>query len=75
MEQLSTAPPIPTGDYVVEFLNYRGEVIPGTTVTCATLEDSERRAAATAPMLKTDRWRILRCMQNSTDHQKERWER
>jgi hypothetical protein len=65
---------IPTGDYLIEFLDHLGAVIPGSQATCAQYTEAEHRAKTTAAQLGNVRWRIMKCMANSTDATRERWE-
>jgi hypothetical protein len=59
---------IPNGDYVVEFLNLLGGVIPQATRTTATLNDALTIAEdrASRPYY-TKRWRIMQVCMQSTD--------
>lgn len=64
---------IPTGDYLIQFLDFKHEVIPGSTMQEASFMKAEARAEASKAMIGSDRYRILHCVKNSSD--KERWER
>lgn len=58
---------VPTGDYLVQFFDYQGALLPNACVLVATLTEAQARAADTAPLVKAYGWRILRCVGQSTD--------
>jgi hypothetical protein len=62
---------IPTGDYLIEMLNPNGEPINGVCYTSASYTDATVRARPLAEAHGVNRWRIMRCMMNSSD--KENW--
>lgn len=58
---------IPTGDYLVEFLDFRGEVVPGASVLAVSLGEAREKARGLSPLMGLEQWRIMRCVDNSTD--------
>lgn len=61
---------IPTGDYIIEFLDYKDEVVPGGLMQCESYTQAETRARNMACVIKAQRYRIMRCVYNSDDKQR-----
>lgn len=58
---------LPTGDYWVEFFDYRGELI-NASVAAYSLDEARKKAVAYCPMVKAASWRILCVVAQSTDN-------
>ena len=62
---------IPTGDYVVEFLDGNDIPIENTNVVLPSMAEALNRVKDTAPQVGALGWRVYRCVARSDD--KERW--
>ena len=59
---------IPTGDYIIEFIDHRGvEMGQPFNVMAATLTEAQTKAKGYLSILKAANYRILRVVEQSTD--------
>ena len=65
---------INTGDYQVEFLDDYGNVIKDGIFHVALYEEAFNRAKTMQPLFSFAKYRIMKCMHNSTDQNKDRWQ-
>lgn len=64
---------IPTGDCLIEFVDYKGVPLDDGVFLVASYEEAHHRAESLRHVFGGSQYRIMRCLFNSSDPVKERW--